>query len=107
MKVRSPIIPNWSTTMLAGMLVTKPLGLVWIPFLAWADLASSCSGVSWAALILTESKTPDWSLNTKLAGAPGNAGKSSLDIWNSEECSDGCFTIPTHLPGEERVPAVP
>merc|ERR1711994_18903 len=24
MKVRSPIIPNWSTTMLAGMLVTKP-----------------------------------------------------------------------------------
>ena len=30
-----------------------------------------------------------------LAGAPGNAGKSSLDIWNSEEWSDGCFTIPT------------
>ena len=72
----------------------SPLGLVWIPFLACADFASSCSGVSCAELILTESKTPDWSLKTKLAGAPGNAGKSSLDIWNSE-CSDGCFTIPT------------
>ena len=30
-----------------------------------------------------------------LGGAPGNAGKSSLDIWNSEVCSVGCLTIPT------------
>ena len=30
-----------------------------------------------------------------IGGAPGRAGKSSFDIWNSE-CSAGCFTIPTN-----------
>ena len=41
----------------------------------------------------------DWTMARKwrvyLTGAPGRAGKSSFDIWNSEECSDGCFTMPT------------
>jgi hypothetical protein len=42
---------------------------------------------------------PNQRPKTDLTGAPGKAGKSSLDIWNSEECSEGCFTIPTGYKG--------
>jgi hypothetical protein len=44
---------------------------------------------------LTDSNLGHTIFLTYLTGAPGKAGKSSFDIWNSEECSDGCFTIPT------------
>ena len=54
----------------------------------------TCSGVNPAVGNFTESKM-ELAPPGSGAGAPGNAGKSSLDIWNSEEWSAGCFTIPT------------
>ena len=54
----------------------------------------TCSGVNPAVGSLTDSKI-ELELPGSAAGAPGSAGKSSLDIWNSEEWSAGCFTIPT------------
>ena len=100
-------------------LVNSPSGEVWMPFLACAVFAISwkakvrhinftiprsksfspqimktCSGVRPAVGSLTDSKI-ELELPGSTAGAPGNAGKSSLDIWNSDEWSAGCFTIPT------------
>ena len=54
----------------------------------------TCSGVRPAVGSLTDSKM-EFELPGSAAGAPGSAGKSSFDIWNSEEWSAGCFTIPT------------
>lgn len=54
----------------------------------------TCSGVSPVVGSLTDSKM-ELELPGSAAGAPGSAGKSSFDIWNSEEWSAGCFTMPT------------